>query len=149
LNIEFFRQAVVGFVTLAAACTDMRAGVIPNRLTYPTWVLLLALSVISNSVTVAACGAFVSAGALLTLHMATNRRGIGLGDVKLAACIGTALGPAASLGALGTAFVLGGSVAIVLVITKRGRVGDALPFAPFLAIGTLAAILANRLGHQT
>jgi leader peptidase (prepilin peptidase)/N-methyltransferase len=64
-------------------------------------------------------------------------RGLGLGDAKLACCIGAALGPSDGLASLGIAFVLGGAYAGFLLVSRRGRRSDAVPFAPYLAFGTV------------
>jgi len=70
-----------------------------------------------------------------------NSDGMGMGDVKLAALIGLALGSrgplAIALGAaVGTAFAAGLSIA-----TKHQKVAHlTIPFVPFLSAGTLAAI---------
>ena len=68
-------------------------------------------------------------------------RGMGMGDVKLAALIGLVLG---SLGlryvgvAAGAAIVLGGIGAIVALIVGRGRKA-AIPFGPYLAAGAIVS----------
>ncbi|MDQ6943875.1 MAG: prepilin peptidase, partial [Candidatus Eremiobacteraeota bacterium] len=94
----------------------------------------------ANGVAPLACGgAYAVGGSLLTLHVLTRGRGLGLGDVKLGTAIGAGFGPAAGLVALGAAFVLGGAFASWLLLTGRARRGDAIRFGPFLAAGTVAA----------
>ncbi len=70
-----------------------------------------------------------------------TRGGIGLGDVKLGALMGLALGLPAVLAGLFLGFLAGGVGAIVLLATGlRGR-RDAVPYAPFLATGAWLALL--------
>jgi leader peptidase (prepilin peptidase)/N-methyltransferase len=86
-------------------------------------------------------GAVAVGGSLLLLYAITRGRGLGLGDVKLAAVIGIGFGPAVGLAALGVAFVAGGIYASWLLATKRADRRDPLPFGPFLAAGTVVAAL--------
>lgn len=70
-----------------------------------------------------------------------TRGGIGLGDVKLGALMGLALGLPAVLAGLFLGFLAGGVGAIILLATGlRGR-RDAVPYAPFLATGAWLALL--------
>ena len=70
--------------------------------------------------------------------------GMGLGDVKLAAVLGFYLG-AGVIEAMVVAFAAGSVAGLALLVrhgwTARSRT---IPFAPFLALGTLVAI-ASRL----
>lgn len=130
---------------LVAARIDARTGRIPDRITRPTTAIALGLAIASGIVVSAFWGALAVGGTLLLLHAITRGRGLGLGDVKLGTAIGTGLGPAAGLAALGSAFVLGGAYAAWLLATRRASHRDALPFGPFLATGSvLAALLSWR-----
>jgi leader peptidase (prepilin peptidase) / N-methyltransferase len=69
--------------------------------------------------------------------------GMGMGDVKLALCMGVYLGTAV-IPALFIGFVLG-AAAGVLLMAVAGRSGKtAIPFGPFLAAGAVVALF---LGH--
>ncbi|HWH32321.1 MAG TPA: A24 family peptidase, partial [Egibacteraceae bacterium] len=90
-------------------------------------------------------GGAAAGGALLALALATPR-GMGMGDVKLAAFIG------AGLGALGWAevvvgvfggFLIGGVAGIGLLATKLRRRSDHIPFGPYLAAGAFVSLLAG------
>ena len=67
--------------------------------------------------------------------------GIGGGDVKLMAVSGLLLGYKASLVAFFVAVVLGGIVAIVLLVTKQKKRGSQMAFGPFLCLGIYFAYL--------
>ena len=70
-------------------------------------------------------------------------KGMGMGDVKLAGVMGIFLGlsvvPALLLG------FLSGSVVGVAILAKHGAAGRkrGVPFAPFLALGGLVALMAG------
>ncbi len=132
-------------MTASAACavTDALRGTIPDRITYPTFALLLLLGIVHHSLGASIAGAAACGGMLLSLHLATGGRGLGLGDVKLGTCIGAGLGVAMGLLAIGAAFVIGAAAALGLLALRRAALGDALPFGPYLAAGTLIAALGG------
>ncbi|MBG0817310.1 prepilin peptidase [Planomonospora sp. ID82291] len=75
-----------------------------------------------------------------------NPAGMGLGDVKLAASLGTALGwfgwdvlvAGAFLG-----FLAGGLYGGALLLARRANRRSEIPFGPFMIIGTFAVLLAG------
>ncbi|MBF8268156.1 MAG: leader peptidase (prepilin peptidase) / N-methyltransferase [Dehalococcoidia bacterium] len=70
-----------------------------------------------------------------------SRGGMGLGDVKLAAVVGIWVGLRGLAVALFVAAVSGGVVALLLLAMRvKGR-KDRIPFAPFLALGGMSALL--------
>lgn len=86
-------------------------------------------------------GAAAAAGLMLLPYAASRGRGLGLGDVKLACVLGLGLTAGGAVRAVWFACVCGGAVASVLLLARRVRAGDALPFAPFLAFGSGLALL--------
>ncbi|HTW83424.1 MAG TPA: A24 family peptidase [Candidatus Sulfotelmatobacter sp.] len=124
--------------TLIAAAIDLRTGLIPDPISGTTALVALAAAALNGTLPTALAGSVAAGGALWLLHAATGGRGLGLGDVKLGAAIGAALGPAAAFVALGAAFTFGALAGIALLLARRATRRSALPFAPFLALGTLA-----------
>jgi leader peptidase (prepilin peptidase)/N-methyltransferase len=124
---------------------DLEHRIIPNRILAPAAVLAVGLGLgldgdgeVERLIAGAAAGGFLLAAAL------AYPRGMGMGDVKLAAvmglCLGRSVGPAMLI-ALVTG-VLVGLVIMARVGTAAGR-KTAVPFAPFMALGGVAAILAG------
>jgi len=140
------------WMLLVIAVIDAETRKIPNRLTYPLTpalaVLFVAAALLNGQpgwALRALLGGLAAFGALLALALASPR-GMGLGDVKLGASIGVALGylgwSYVLLGVFGS-FVLGGVVAMALLgVRLRGR-KDLLPFGPYLAAAALLAVLAG------
>ncbi|HEX5937609.1 MAG TPA: prepilin peptidase [Actinomycetota bacterium] len=138
---------VAGLLALmpGIAVIDLRHRIIPNRLTYPAMlvasVLILLARLIDEAVDPvrAALGLLLFGGGLFVV--AAVSRGMGMGDVKLAALIGLVLG---SLGlrfvgvAAGAAIVLGGLGALAALAMGKGR-KSAIPFGPYLAAGAVVA----------
>ena len=82
------------------------------------------------------------------IWLVTSGRGMGLGDVKLAPVLGVILGwvgwgPAVV--GLACAWFIGGGVALVLLMARRARQGEAVPFGPFLFSGFLVGVLAGSM----
>ncbi|MHB8147625.1 MAG: prepilin peptidase [Vulcanimicrobiaceae bacterium] len=126
---------------VASTWTDLRLGLIVDRVTLPASVSVLALLIVGGHAIASIVGMAGASAVLLALHMVTRGRGMGLGDVKLAAVIGASLGLYRSVVALGCAFVLGAIVGVVILSIRRARRGAQVAFAPYLAIGSIAAIL--------
>ena len=119
------------------ALTDAQTGYVFDAISLTSLAGILAFSAANHTLVPALIGACAAGGLLTLLHAVTLGRGLGLGDVKLACCIGAALGPSDGLASLGIAFVLGGTYAGFLLISRRGRRSDSVPFAPYLAFGTI------------
>ncbi len=89
-------------------------------------------------------GALVGGGALGLLYLLSRlgkAPGLGLGDLWLAAMGGAFLGWERTLLALAAAFIAGAVCALPLLLLRRIKKNDALPLAPFLSCGILAAYL--------
>lgn len=87
---------------------------------------------------------FVSALVLfltfLFLVVITRGKGMGLGDVKFAFAIGIILGFPKALVAFYLSFLTGAVFSLILVITGKKKMKSTIPFGPFLAASTLAAL---------
>jgi prepilin signal peptidase PulO-like enzyme (type II secretory pathway) len=79
-------------------------------------------------------------GFFLLLIIITRGKGMGGGDVKLGAFMGLSLGFPNSLIAVITAFIVGAIFSVVLLLSKKKHFGQAIPFGPFLILGSLVAL---------
>jgi leader peptidase (prepilin peptidase)/N-methyltransferase len=141
-------QTIVFAATLACGIIDARTGLIPNRITYPAFAAILIAAAFAGSVASAGVGALVVGGALALLYLITQRRGLGLGDVKLGACIGAGLGPVAGMTALGASFIAGGAIGSYLLLSGRAGRKDPIRFGPFLIVGVVLSIATQALGRN-
>lgn len=141
--------ALVGLMP-AIAVIDLKHRIIPNRIMYPALVafpVYLAVARLAGApvdLVDMILGFGLYGGALLVIAL-ISPRGMGMGDVKLAALIGLVLG-AVDLRAVGVAagmgILAGGVAAIVALLAGAGR-KSALPFGPFLAFGAVVAVFAT------
>jgi len=73
------------------------------------------------------------------LILITKGRGMGWGDVKFAAFMGIFLGYPRIISSLYFAFLTGAFVSAILIVRRRKKFGQTIPFGPFLVLGTLFA----------
>jgi len=138
---------VYGCIFILLTVIDLEHGLLPNKIVYPAIGIALAVALAAQLLDLqhlphlksAAIGGAI--GFVFLLIPAVVTRGIGWGDVKLAAFIGLACGFPLVLLALFLSIIGGGLVAGVLLLLKiKGR-KDAIPFGPFLALGTVVTLL--------
>jgi prepilin peptidase CpaA len=112
---------------LLATVTDIQSQKIYNWTTYPgigIAILLAVLGSTTNLTNVALVGidqsliGFLVAGGVMLLCFVLFQ--IGGGDVKLLAMVGAFLGPAAGIETVLWTFVLGGAMAMIILIWKLG-----------------------------
>jgi leader peptidase (prepilin peptidase)/N-methyltransferase len=141
-------EIALGLVFVSAlvtvTVTDLERRIIPNKVLLVAAGLGLAIAAIGDPASlperlVAAAGA----GGLLFAAALAYPRGMGLGDVKLAAVMGLFLGRDVAP-ALFVA-LLAGSVVGLAIIARHGAAArkQAIPFGPFLALGGLVGLLAG------
>lgn len=82
----------------------------------------------------------VAALFFIFLVWVTRGRGMGWGDVKLAALMGLFLGFPKIIIALYLAFLTGALVGVILILLKKKQLGEKIPFGPFLAGGAIFAL---------
>ena len=73
------------------------------------------------------------------LVLITRGRGMGLGDVKYALFMGFLLGFPGIIYGMYTAFLTGAFISVMLILKRKKRFGQTIPFGPFLVGGTLVA----------
>lgn len=124
---------------------DLEHGLVLNSVVYPAIVLALALSPLWPGLgpVRAAEGGALGLGLVLLPHL-VYPRGMGFGDVKLAAFMGLAVGFPQVIVAFLLAVVSGGLVALGLLAARLKGRKDAIPFGPFLATATWVTMLWGR-----
>ncbi|KKR50334.1 hypothetical protein A3A55_02010 [Candidatus Roizmanbacteria bacterium RIFCSPLOWO2_01_FULL_40_14] len=122
---------------------DLKHKIIPDSLTILvgiTGVLLWFLSPTSLSYINYLLSAAGSAMFFLFLVFITKGRGMGMGDVKFAFVMGLLLGSPGVIIALYIAFLTGAILSAILILSKRKKFGQTVPFGPFLVVGTLIVL---------
>lgn len=141
-------EIALGLVFVSAlvtvTVTDLERRIIPNKVLLVASVLGVAIVAIGDPGSLPErLAAAAAAGGLLFAAALAYPRGMGLGDVKLAAVMGLFLGrnvaPALMVA------LLAGSVVGLGIIARHGAAArkQAIPFGPFLALGGLVGLLAG------
>ena len=146
LSWELLLLAFICSFFLLVASIDLRYRLVPNVMDYPAMVVTLLLRFMlpgSGAVTALVGGAIGLALFLLTALLRPG--GLGAGDVNLANLIGLILGFPQVLWALALGIVAGGIAAILLILTHRGGLKSHIPYAPFLCLGEIVALLYDPL----
>jgi leader peptidase (prepilin peptidase)/N-methyltransferase len=142
----------LAFVCVVLAVIDASTRLLPNRITYPAFPVVLGLLLVA-SVALGDLGrlgrgllAAVAVGALFLALALISPRGMGLGDVKLAPTLGLALGwlswGAVAVGVF-AGFLLGGLAGLAAIAVLGLTRKSLLPFGPWLVAGALLGVLAG------
>ena len=142
------------FLLLAVSCSffllvsiiDLKYRLILNVMVYPAAVVTLLLwAMFSERDILAALVGGAVGFSIFLLAALVRQGGLGGGDVKLAAVIGLVVGFPEVLWALAVGIVAGGITALLLLLTPRWEPGSHMPYAPFLCLGAVVALLYNPL----
>ena len=134
-------------VTVTLTLTDIDSQLIPNRILFPGTVVgvvvLLAGSLVDGGAMLRPLLGGAAYFALLFVLALIARGGFGYGDVKLGFLLGVFTAYPAwevLIVAVLAAFLLGGLISIVLIVSRLRSRKDAIPFGPYLVIGAYAAL---------
>jgi len=134
-------------VTVTLTLTDIDSQLIPNRILFPGTVVgvvvLLAGSLVDGGALLRPLLGGVAYFALLFVLALVARGGFGYGDVKLGFLLGVFVAyPAWEVltVAVLAAFLLGGLISLVLIVSRLRSRKDAIPFGPYLVVGAYVAL---------
>jgi leader peptidase (prepilin peptidase)/N-methyltransferase len=142
-------EIVLGLVLVGilvpVALIDLEHRVIPNKITVPAAIAAVAIGLaLDPSRVPEQLIAGAAAGGFLLLFALAYPRGMGMGDVKLAAVMGLYLGRSVAVAILFA--VLAGTIVGGVIMARAGVAKGrktAVPFGPFLAAGGVFALLAG------
>ena len=141
LTLQTVSALTLSAVLIVAFMIDLRYMIIPDTLNLFGAVAGLLLS-FGGGISMLCrnlAGAVVGVISLLAMfflgRLLYKRDGVGFGDVKLAAVMGLFIGPLWVLVSFLIAVVIGGIWGITYSISNEKRLGQEVPFGPFLAIG--------------
>jgi leader peptidase (prepilin peptidase)/N-methyltransferase len=144
VDAELWLELPFAALMIAVAAIDLEHHIVPNRLLAPAAVWAIgAWAVVDLDFLPEALGAGAGAFAFLLLAALAYPAGMGMGDVKLAGVMGLYLGLSV-IPALAVAFLAGSAVGVAFLVREgRDARKKGVPFAPFLALGGLAGVLAG------
>ncbi len=129
-------------VLVAISAIDIEHRIVPNRIVLPSFAVVLVAQTAIEPSPEWALGALGASGFLLAAAL-VYPAGMGMGDVKLALLLGAMLGRLVTVGLLfGMVFALVPAAVLAVRHGRRAR-KMSLPFAPFLALGSIVALFAG------
>lgn len=134
---------IVSVCMLAIFFIDLREMIIPDELVFIPLGLITVLLVALPSPLffVHLASGFVAGLFLLLINLTTRGKGMGLGDVKLAALVGAILGGLSSVVWLFLSFLTGAVTGIILILVGRARLSQKIAFGPFLILSFFIALI--------
>jgi leader peptidase (prepilin peptidase)/N-methyltransferase len=142
LGWEFPLTTIYCSILLVLAVIDLKHKLILNIIVYPAALVVLVIDIFIPGLGIlpGLAGGAIGFG-ILFIPAVISRSGMGWGDVKMAGLIGLMTGyPHVFVAVLG-GIILGGITAVVLLLFKKKARKDAIPFGPFLAIGSFLALV--------
>ena len=152
-------ESVYVAILVQVLAFDLKTRYILDLVMFPSWVIALALAFVTPWTPylswpgpdwrTAVLAAVIAGGVFLLLYLGGQwlfgAEAFGFGDVKLAVFIGLVSGLTGlrMVHALLYGVFLGGFVAIILLITRIRKLKEAVPYGPFLVIGTLITLYSQ------
>jgi len=154
-----FIDSVYAALLVQVLAFDLKTRYILDLVMFPSWAIAFALAFVTPWTAFATwpwpdwrtapIAALIAGGIFLLLYLGGQfvfgTEAFGFGDVKLAVFIGMATGLSnlRMVHALLYGVFLGGFVAIILLITRIRRLKEAVPYGPFLVVGTLIILFTQ------
>jgi leader peptidase (prepilin peptidase)/N-methyltransferase len=146
LTLVGFEVAIFAWATIALGLIDLEHQILPDVITYPAIVFGLVcswyggLASFRHSLLGGAFGALILITVIFAYRLIRGEEGMGWGDVKYLAAIGTVMGIHRCVWVLLGSSVVGATLGAVLILVGRGSGKTALPFGTFLAVAVLAIL---------
>lgn len=127
---------------ITALVVDFEEQILPDELTLLLGLLVIIMLILAPSPIFYTnlFSALLVFSFFLFVYLVTNEKGMGFGDVKLSFVLGGMLGLMSSAVWLSLAFISGALVGTALVLTKKAKLGKAIPFGPFLIISAWVSL---------
>ena len=143
LSLTGVEVVIFTWISLVLGLIDLDFQILPNRLTYSSILLGLGCSWFGgytwwlDSLIGALVGALLPTLVIVIYRLWRGIDGMGWGDVKYLAAIGSVVGLRGCVGVLVVGATLGAVVGLGLIASGKGSGKTALPFGTFLALAVI------------
>ncbi len=139
--IQIISCTILITLLVTATIIDIKKRIIPNGLVIIGFIVGGSFAFFDPKISiVSAVVAMASAGLLLWIISILSKGGLGMGDIKLFACVGLFLGIEKIFSAIMYAAILSGVVGILLLAVNFSNRKEAIPFAPFILFGVMITL---------
>lgn len=145
LSMQLLVNLVFIFVLEVIFVYDLRHQLIPDSLTIPAMIFAFIANILLGvSLWSLVMGAVIGGGFFALQYVVSKGKWIGDGDIRLGVVMGCMLGWQHVLVALFLAYLVGAVIGVTLIISRKAKMDQAVPFGPFLAGATIVALLYGR-----
>ena len=148
-NINLYKYLILSPMLISAFYIDYKLHIIPNRLNLTIFEIGLIIAVIGgisdiNFAINAIEGMLVGGGTFFFFSLigglTAGKEAMGYGDVKFMAALGLYFGFASMVSIIFMSFLIGAILSIILIILRRKKASEYIPFGPFIVISCYIAI---------
>lgn len=148
-NINLYKYLILSPMLISAFYIDYKLHIIPNRLNLTIFEIGLIIAVIGgisdiNFAINAIEGMLVGGGTFFVITLIggliAGKEAMGYGDVKFMASLGLYFGFASMVSIIFMSFLIGAILSIILIILRRKKASEYIPFGPFIVISCYIAI---------
>jgi leader peptidase (prepilin peptidase)/N-methyltransferase len=138
IRLLFIALFVATYISITASLfwTDWKKSILPNPLTISLILCGLGFSPLHNTLLNHCLGALYGGGIFVLIRLITTnyykKEALGCGDIKLATGIGAYWGTSHILHAIHISFIMGGCIAVLLLLFTDKEKSDTIPFGPIL-----------------
>ncbi len=151
-DLRLIKYLILAPMLISAFIIDYKLQIIPNRLNLTMFEIGLVLTFLSgifinlNMAIDMLLGCLIGGGIFLIITLIggliAGKEAMGFGDVKLMGAMGLYFGAVNIIAVAVVAFLLGAIISIILLVTKKKKTDEYIPFGPFivLAAGVVAFV---------
>jgi leader peptidase (prepilin peptidase)/N-methyltransferase len=143
LTLDFLRDVVLSGLLIIIACIDYRIQIIPNKCIFYGLILGIFFNLLDQSKIAFIDGwlGCTIGGGIFLLIALVAKGAMGGGDIKLMGVLGLWLGWKPILLVILLSFWIGAFVSIILIVLKKKKRKERIPFAPFIALSSFITML--------
>ena len=149
-NLELIKYLIISPLLLSTFVIDYKEQIIPNRLTLTLFEVGLFFAFIEGTVNLSflidkLLGLAIGGGIFLIITLIggliAGKEAMGFGDVKLMGALGIIFGAYNIVIISILSFLLAAIISIILIVSKRKKANEYIPFGPFIVIATFLVML--------
>jgi leader peptidase (prepilin peptidase)/N-methyltransferase len=149
-NLELIKYIILIPILLIVFTIDYKHRIIPNRLSLTMFEIGIIIAFIYGISNVAITinmllGMILGGGIFLIITLVTKiiygKESMGLGDAKLMGALGLYFGVSNIIAIVLMSFLVGAILSIILLVTKKKKINEAIPFGPFIVISCIISMI--------
>ena len=151
-NIDLIKYTILTPMLLAALVIDHKKQILPNRLTLTMFEVGLVITFLCGFSQIAISiemllGMIVGVAIFLIItligYLFYGKDSMGLGDIKFIAALGLYFGVTNIIVISIMAFLIATIYAVIMILSKRKKVDEYIPFGPFIVIAAFISIFVK------